>query len=129
MNESVEGDFLSSLTVHLYQYYAPVWLSMFPILSFLPFFPVFILMMSTILKIRDSIRTQKSRMEAEGRISPMIQFERIRQCKRAEDPKDDRRMGCPDTDSRAVMQLGKPMAKPENQAAREQIQEQQNWKR
>lgn len=59
----------------------------------------------------------------------MIQFERIRQCKRAEDPKDGRRMGCPDTDSRVVMQLGKPMAKPENQAAREQIQEQQNWKR
>lgn len=45
--------------------------------------------------------------------------------------KDDRRIESPDTDSRAVMpmSMGKPMAKPENQAAREQIQEQQNWKR
>lgn len=66
VTESVEGDFLRSPTVHLHQYYAPVWLSMFPILSFLPLFPVFILLICTILKIRDSIWTQKSRMEAEG---------------------------------------------------------------
>lgn len=61
----------------------------------------------------------------------MIQFERIRQRERAEDVKDDRRMESLDTDSRAVMpmSMGKPMAKPENQAAREQIQEHQNWKR
>lgn len=59
----------------------------------------------------------------------MIQFERIRQCRRTEDLKDDGSMGSPDTDSRVLMQLGKPMAKPENQAAREPIQEQQNWKK
>lgn len=59
----------------------------------------------------------------------MMQFDRIRQFKRTEDLKDNGRMGSPDTDIRVVMQLGKPMAKPENQAARGQIPEQQIWKR
>ena len=58
----------------------------------------------------------------------MMQFDRIRQFKRTEDLKDNGKMGSPDTDIRVVMQLGKPMAKSENQVASEQILEQQIWK-